>query len=57
MMRNIDTSLFLDIADSLDISSPAIIKKDYWGTQLLREISELRLDGYRLVFSGATTTS
>lgn len=50
MMRNIDTSLFLDIADSLGISSPAIIEKDYWGTQLLREISELQLDGYRLVF-------
>lgn len=54
MMRNIDTSFFLDVADSLGISSPAIVEKDYWGTQLLREISELQPDGYRLVFSGGT---
>lgn len=54
MMRNIDTSLFLDIADSLGISSPAIVETDNWGTQLLREISELQFDGYRLVFSGGT---
>jgi len=54
MMRNIDTSLFLDIADSLGISSPAIVEKDYWGTQLLREIAALQPDGYRLVFSGGT---
>ena len=53
-MKTVDTSLFLDIADALGISSPAIVEKDYWATQLLKEISELTPKGYQLVFSGGT---
>jgi hypothetical protein len=53
-MTTVDTSLFLDIADALGISSPAIVEKDYWATQFLKEISELTPKGYQLVFSGGT---
>lgn len=53
-MNTIDSSLFLDIADALGISSPAIVEKDYWATQLLKEISQLTPKGFRLVFSGGT---
>ena len=53
-MSTIDSSLFLDIADALSISSPAIVEKDYWATQLLKEISQLTPEGFQLVFSGGT---
>ena len=53
-MSTVDSSLFLDIADALGISSPAIVEKDYWATQLLKEISQLTPEGFRLVFSGGT---
>ncbi len=56
-MRELDSSLFLDVADALGISSPAIVEKDYWATQLLKEISEIRIAGARLVFSGGTCLS
>ena len=49
-MSTVDSSLFLDIADALGISSPAIVEKDYWATQLLKEISQLTPEGFRLVF-------
>ena len=53
-MSTVDSSLFLDIADTLGISSPAIVEKDYWATQLLKEISQLTPEGFPLVFSGGT---
>jgi hypothetical protein len=53
-MNSVDSTLFLDIADALGISSPAIVEKDYWATQLLKEISQLTPVGFRLVFSGGT---
>jgi len=53
-MSLVDTSLFLDISDTLGISSPAIVEKDYWATQLLKEISQLTPEGFQLVFSGGT---
>lgn len=53
-MTAIDSSLFLDVADALGISSPAIVEKDYWATQLLKIISQLNPDGFQLVFSGGT---
>lgn len=53
-MGSVDTSLFLDTAEALGISSPAIVEKDYWATQFLKEISKLEPKGYRLVFSGGT---
>ena len=53
-MDTVDPSLFLDIADALGISSPVIVEKDYWATQLLRALSVLQPDGYQFVFSGGT---
>ncbi len=53
-MSTIDSSLFLDIADALRISSPAIVEKDYWATLLLKEISQLTPEDFQLVFSGGT---
>ena len=53
-MSTVDSSLFLDIADALGISAPAIVEKDYWATQLLKEISQLTPEGFQLVFSGGT---
>lgn len=53
-MSSLDSSLFLDISDALGISSPAIVEKDYWATQLLKEISQLTTEGFQLVFSGGT---
>lgn len=53
-MSTVDTTLFLDIADALGISSPAIVEKDYWATQLLKELSQLTPKGFQLVFSGGT---
>lgn len=54
MTDSVDTSLFPDVAAALGISSPAIIEKDYWATQLIKEISRLEPEGYQLVFSGGT---
>lgn len=56
-MSEIDASFFLDVADALGISSPAIVEKDYWATQFLKEISTLNPTGYQLVFSGGTCLS
>jgi len=53
-MKAFDASVFLDVADALGISSPAIVEKDYWATQLLREISQLKPRGFQFVFSGGT---
>ena len=53
-MSEFDPSLFPDIADALGMSSPAIVEKDYWATQLLKEISQLTPPGFQLVFSGGT---
>ena len=53
-MSAIDPSLFVDVADALAISSPAIVEKDYWATQLLKEISQFEPECFRLVFSGGT---
>ena len=53
-MDTVDPSLFLDIADALGISSPVIVEKDYWATQLLKALSVLQPDGYQFVFSGGT---
>lgn len=52
---SIDTSYFLDIADSMGISSPTIIEKDYYAVQLLKELSTISLSGYTLVFAGGTS--
>ena len=53
-MLSIDANRFWDVADSLGISSPSIVEKDYWAIQLLDEVSKFSLNGYQLVFSGGT---
>ena len=53
-MPPVDISHFQDVADSLGISSPSIVEKDYWATQLIGEISRLKPEGYQLIFSGGT---
>ncbi len=37
-MSVVDSSIFLDVADVLGIGVPAIVEKDYWATQLLKEM-------------------
>lgn len=53
-MPNVDTSLFSDVADSLGISSPVIVEKDYYAVQLLRLLNTLSLSAYQLIFAGGT---
>jgi predicted nucleotidyltransferase component of viral defense system len=53
-MAQLDASLFSDVADALGISSASIIEKDYWATQRLKNIVDLRPEGYDFVFSGGT---
>ena len=48
-MLSIDANRFWDVADSLGISSPSIVEKDYWAIQLLDEVSKFSLNGYQLV--------
>ncbi|MDX3772490.1 nucleotidyl transferase AbiEii/AbiGii toxin family protein [Chromatiaceae bacterium AAb-1] len=47
-------SLFAEVADALNITDPAIVEKDYYLLQLLRLLSEVKIEGYRLVFAGGT---
>ena len=54
MIASLDPTLFSDTADALGISSPAIVEKDYFAVQLLRELKALSLTEYQLVFSGGT---
>jgi predicted nucleotidyltransferase component of viral defense system len=50
----IDSSLFLDVSDSLGMGNPAIVEKDYYVVALLKLLSELSPDTHSLVFSGGT---
>lgn len=50
----IDSSLFLDVSDSLGMGNPAIVEKDYYVVALLKLLSELSSDTHSLVFSGGT---
>ena len=47
-------NVFADISDFLGIASPAIVEKDYYVVQLIKLLSSLISDDYRLVFSGGT---
>ena len=53
-MQEIDPSLFADVADALNIKNPAIIEKDYYAVQLLKELSPLSFESYDFVFAGGT---
>ncbi len=50
----IDSSLFLDVSDTLGMGNPAIVEKDYYVVALLKLLSELSSDTHSLVFSGGT---
>jgi hypothetical protein len=50
----IDSSLFLDVSDTLGMGNPAIVEKDYYVVALLKVLSELSSDTHSLVFSGGT---
>ncbi len=50
----IDSSLFLDISDTLGMGNPAIVEKDYYVVALLKVLSELQSNTHSLVFSGGT---
>ncbi|MGE3920594.1 MAG: nucleotidyl transferase AbiEii/AbiGii toxin family protein [Gammaproteobacteria bacterium] len=51
----IDASFFTDVADELGIANPSLVEKDYYAVQVIKEISTLDLDSYKLVFSGGTS--
>lgn len=46
--------LFAEVADFLNITTPAIVEKDYFLIQLLRLLSTTDTEGYQLVFAGGT---
>lgn len=54
MSTNFDSSLFVDIADTIGLGNPAIVEKDYYVVQLLKLISTINLDYHKIVFSGGT---
>ena len=53
-MKHFDPTLFADIADFINISSPAFIEKDYYAVQLLKTISSIKLAETKLIFAGGT---
>lgn len=54
MSTQFDSSLFVDIADTLGLGNPAIVEKDYYVVQLLQHITSLELEYHDIVFSGGT---
>lgn len=51
---SIDSSIFNDVADALNMGNPAIVEKDYYVVMLLSALSTLSSDTHDLVFSGGT---
>ena len=51
----IDPGLFADVADALGIDSPAIVEKDVYAVQLLKQLSTLDSPHFELVFAGGTS--
>ena len=54
MSTQVDSSLFVDVADAIGLGNPAIVEKDYYVVQLLKLISEIELEYHQLVFTGGT---
>lgn len=54
MSTQFDSSLFVDIADTLGLGNPAIVEKDYYVVQLLHYIASLEFEYHDIVFSGGT---
>lgn len=57
MSTPLDSSLFVDVADSIGLGNPAIVEKDYFVVQLLKLISTLEFPYHSAVFSGGTALS
>ncbi len=54
-MQNIDVSLFADIADALALpGGAALIEKDYWAVQLLKQLIDSCETNWELCFAGGT---
>lgn len=53
-MKEVDISLFPDIADALGLQSPAFIEKDYYAIILLKLICEIDFFPWKVSFSGGT---
>ena len=49
-----DSSLFADIADTIGLSNPAIVEKDYYVVQLLKLVNQITPQYHNIVFSGGT---
>ena len=54
MSTPFDHSLFADIADTIGLSNPAIVEKDYYVVQLLLLMNEVVSPFHNIVFSGGT---
>ena len=54
MSTKFDSSLFVDVANTLGLGNPAIVEKDYYVVQLLQHISTLEFEYHQIVFSGGT---
>ena len=50
----INKQTFQDTAGALGIQTPALIEKDYYVVQILKEINNLKFEGYNLIFTGGT---
>ena len=54
MSTQVDSSLFVDVADAIGLGNPAIVEKDYYVVQLLKLLSAIELKHHQLVFTGGT---
>lgn len=54
MSTQLDSSLFVDVADAIGLGNPAIVEKDYYVVQLLKLISAIELEYHEIVFTGGT---
>jgi predicted nucleotidyltransferase component of viral defense system len=49
--------LFIETADMLGIDYPALVEKDYYVVNLIKEIKNIKIEGYDLTFTGGTCLS
>lgn len=50
----LNKDFFVDVADKLNMRSPAFVEKDYYGVQLLKVIFDASLSNWDLSFAGGT---
>lgn len=54
MSTQIDSTLFVDIADAIGLGNPAIIEKDYYVVKLLELLTTFKAKHHQIVFTGGT---